>query len=352
MTSAPTSKPLAKKKLNWLWIGLCTFAGLTAVFLGWQLILPNPDQNAQPTFWSGVLINVGTSTLLAGILFLLERRFVKDTREVAVAAAQAAATQVVEQTSGANTQLSSRISDLEERLNSQLAQQDKSRDEALDALKLDVSYRSVFSNLKTAYEQRAITRQGLTVPAGPELSSPRVSFVYLPTFYNEDHDGQDEHLKVRYVAEQRSNELGTPVVEEMWHVDEDPTDVFHRLMERMVRAGRGGDKNRLRIADAFRNLAIVLKEAIAARRGDESWQSGGSVVELISDGWVLTENGVEVREHGIVATPKELTKPFAIEDRQKWSLPEKPEWAELDVWEKSMERGSRELPAFSSFPFS
>ncbi|TAK09378.1 hypothetical protein EPO44_01390 [bacterium] len=275
----------------------------------------------------------------------------KDTREVAVAAAEAAATQAVEQTSGVNQQLSARISELEERLNGQLTRQDEILDEALNALSRDASYDSVASNLRTAYEQGAISGQGLTVPAGPDLDSPRVTFVYQPTFYNDDGDGHAEHLKVTYVAEQRPNEIGTPVVEEFWHVDEDPTDVFQRLMEGMVRAGRGGDKNRLKIADAFTNLALALREAIAARRGDDSWQSGGSVIEFVSDGWILSENGVEAKGYGVVATPRQLTVPFSVADRQKWKLPERPEWAASDVWEKSMERGRRELPAFSSFPF-
>ena len=340
------------KKPNWIWIGLCVLIGLAAIFVAWRLIIPNPEQNAMPAFWSGVLINVGTSILLAGILFVLERRFVKETRQVAAEAAEAAASQAVEQAANANQQLNARVSELEERLNGQLAEQQKNHDEALNSLTSDASYDSVLPNLKTAYEFGAISRQGLTVPAGPDLESPRVTFVYQPAYFNEEGGGHDEQLTVEYVAERKPNEIGTPIISAPWHPGEDPIEVFRQLMDDLVRSGRGNDKNRLKIGYAFTNLALTLKEAMSARRGDDSWQSGGSVRELLSDGWILTENGVEARGHGIVATPGQLVPPFSISERQAWKLPDKPEWADSDVWETAMQRGRRELPAYSSpFPF-
>ncbi|WP_406636930.1 hypothetical protein [Pseudarthrobacter quantipunctorum] len=347
MSSIPTPETKGKR-LNWLWIGLCVLVGLAAVIFAWRLIVPNPDVNALPAFWSGVLVNVGTSVLLAGILFVLERRFVRETRQVAAAAA----TQAVERAANANQQLSSRVSELEERLKGQLAEQQKNHDEALNSLTADASYESVLKNLKTAYEFGAISRRGLTVPAGPEVDSPRVTFIYQPAFYNEDGDGHDEQLTVRYVAERNSHEIGTPLISALWHPGEDPVEVFRGLMDDMVRSGRGSEKNRLKIRNAFTNLASTLKEAVSSRRGDESWQSGGSVGELISDGWILTENGVEARGHGIVATPAELSPPSSVTERQAWKLPDKPEWADSDVWKTAMQRGQQELRAtYSAFPF-
>ncbi|WP_142057754.1 hypothetical protein [Pseudarthrobacter sp. B4EP4b] len=350
MTSPQVSEPKAKKP-DWLWIGLCVLVGVAAIFVAWRLVLPNPDLNAMPAFWSGVLINVGTSILLAGVLFVLERRFVKETRVVVAEAAEAAATQAVEHASNANNQLGARVSELEARLNEQLAEQQRIHDEALSSLTSDASYESVFPSLKMAYELGAVSQQGLTIPAGPDAGSPRIRFVYEPAFYDDEGGGHEEQLTVQYVAERKPNEMGTPIVSTLWHAGDHPTDVFRRLMADMVRSGRGNDTKRLKIGNAFTNLALALKEAMSARRGDESWQSGGSVIELLTDGWILTENGVETRGHGIVATPPQFTPPFSASERQAWRLPDKPKWADPEVWKVAMQRGQQELPTYSPFPF-
>lgn len=346
--------PLTKStKLNWVWVLLCALLGGAAVF--WACSLVWGDSNALPGFWSGVLVNVGTTILLAGVLFWLERRFVKETGQVARAAASSAATQAASQVAVAsdevNKQLSARISDLEERLKAQRGEQTKSDEEAVDILSADASYGSVCRALKAAFDIEAISQYGVTVPAGSEIASPRVNFRYQPAWRNEDGDGRGEGIEVSYVVENLSpNSIGTPFIGVSW-AGEDPAGIFNELLERMVRGGFGSDTHRVQIEQAFRNLALALGQAVAARRCEPSaWQSSESLLEIVTKDWVITRSGVEVQGHGVVAKATKFRNGSGLRPEAvgTWTKPEKPDWAQQQEWDVAMERGRSVLGDLTS----
>lgn len=225
----------ASAKLNWIWIVLCAVVGCGAIGVAWSLL--RDDEESLPGFWSGVLINVGTSILLAGVIFWLERRFVRQTGEVALSVATTAATAAVVQTAAArdraDEQLFARLSDLEERLDRQRSAQTTADDQTLQKLNEDASYASVSEALKNALQIGAITEEGLVVPAGEEPASPRVKITYRQAWRNEDGDGQDDGLEVAYVPNPKSGEAFNVFgVTSYWNEGQDPTDVFTRLWKR------------------------------------------------------------------------------------------------------------------------
>ncbi|SDQ67532.1 hypothetical protein [Arthrobacter crystallopoietes] len=344
MTSNLKSSSKQAGKINWIWIVACAGAGCAAIGWGWSII--QSDENALSGFWSGVLVNVGTSILLAGVLFWLERRFVKEAGKVAIAAATNAVTQTAAARNEANERLSARISDLEERLTRQRAEQEKADVETIASLSEDASHDSVFSALRTAYEIGAITGKGLTVPTGLEPTAPRVTFRFRPGWRNEEGGGQDEGLDVEYVVQASRNRIGAPLVIVSWDRNEDPAQIFHELMEEMVRAGFGAETRRMKIEPAFRHLQRALRDAVSARRGEESaWQSGDPFLEFVTEGWVITKSGVEVQGHGIVAQAANFDNQGASGPRPlpSWDAPKKPDWAEAQIWEVAMDRARDQL---------
>ena len=69
--TAPEARPPGLR-IRWGWFLGCIALGLVAIVIGWFLAAPGGRAN----YLAGVLVNVGTTLLLVGILVLLERRIV------------------------------------------------------------------------------------------------------------------------------------------------------------------------------------------------------------------------------------------------------------------------------------
>ena len=59
-------------RIRWGWFLGCIASGLVAIVVGWFVVAPAGRMN----YLAGVLVNVGTTLLLVGIVVLLERRIV------------------------------------------------------------------------------------------------------------------------------------------------------------------------------------------------------------------------------------------------------------------------------------
>jgi len=59
-------------RIRWGWFLGCIASGLVAIVVGWFVAAPGGRMN----YLAGVLVNVGTTLLLVGIVVLLERRIV------------------------------------------------------------------------------------------------------------------------------------------------------------------------------------------------------------------------------------------------------------------------------------
>lgn len=357
MITAPGQRVPAK--LNWIWIAVCSAVGCGAVGVAWLFV--RDDDKSLPGFWSGVFVNVGTSILLAGVIFWLERRFVSQTGEVALSAATTAATAAAVQTAAArdsaDAQLFARLSDLEERLENLRSAQAVADDQTLQKLNDDASYGSVSVAFKNALQTGAITEEGLVVPAGEEATSPRIKITYRQGWMNEEGDGQDEELQVAYIPGRRSDEafniFKVHGVSACWNEGQDPTDVFHILRQQMVSRGYGVEARRLKIEPVFNHIATALPEAVSARRGEASaGQSSASLLEVIQRGWVITTSGVEVKGYGlIVAADVFQDEPhFPPQPAVGREEPEKPEWADSELWDVAMSRSRAVLSPLSKWP--
>ncbi|MCK2035680.1 hypothetical protein KZC51_05980 [Microbacterium sp. SSW1-49] len=323
----------------WTLVGLLLLATATWLADGWS----------DSKFWSSVLVNLGTTIFLAGFLVWLERRLVATTRtvakEAATEAASAAATVAAEE---ATKVLTARLDAIQDRFEEQLADQVAHEDSAVSALSGDISYGNVMNALMTA-RQLGVVDYELLVTAGEAIDAPVVS-VGLKTYQQQDYlGGYDEPVIVGLKLSVDTQLLGTAyVVEANWDEADDPIEVFARLRSEMVRVGYGPEARGLNLDRMFRLFKLGLEEGMAGRRGDDgSWRSRGKLLDVISDDWVVSELGVEHREHGIVVDAPVLSARSSVQN--PYVAPPVPEWAEGAAWKLAIGRGRERLEARSFF---
>lgn len=338
------SEEAQSKRLNWKLIGLCAVVGVAAVVGAFALVAN--DEQALPAFWAGVLVNLGTTILLAGALFWLEQRFVRDTQTVVGEAKQVAgeAKQAVEEVKSQGEsrkqeteRLNTRLDGLEARLTEQRDRQVQEEKSVLDALSEDASFEAISEALTSASDIGAISEQGVTVPAGPDLASPRVNFAPKQG-WSDPFEGDDpDFIEVSYRASDASGRYAAV----NWLPDIGPEQAFADLNEEMVKQGLGFEARQVQVEVVFANLSASLVQAVTARRAEDSaWLSTGcSLHEFIADGWAVTSKGLEVRGHGVVMESRHFSRVVTPGSRNSLpSMPTKPEWAEQGLWEFAVKR--------------
>ena len=92
----------------------------------------------------------------------------------------------------------------------------------------------------------------------------------------------------------------------------------------------------------FSNLASVLHDAILARHADDdAWLTVSPVVEMVADGCMINEEGIEVRGLGVVANRSEFGRysPTVVTKVIGETLPEvAPAGIDSDVWAAAIDR--------------
>ncbi|MEK8229382.1 hypothetical protein NKG05_30925 [Oerskovia sp. M15] len=199
-----------------------------------------------------------------------------------------------------------RMTDIEVELKNRRARKIAEQDAALAGLGDGLSFGAVAQAFGVANTLRAIAGYAIVVPAGEVLDGPRLRF----SWYG-DHYSPDEHhdpITVEYVAERNpSAGIGIPVVAVSWSTDDEPTGVFADLIDNMIATGFGPEAKALEVAAAIGHLTAALSAAVAARRADEtSWFTSTPLLELVADGWALTQDGLEVRDHGLVLRERDI----------------------------------------------
>jgi hypothetical protein len=325
--------------LLWTLVGLVLLAAATWLADGWR----------DGQFWSSVLVNLGTTIFLAGFLVWLERRLVATTRtvakEAATEAASAAATVAAEE---ATRVLSERLDAVQERFEQQLADQVAKEDSAVSALSSDISYGSVFTAMTTAKDLGA-ARSELFVSAGESLDSPVVG-VRLAIFQQEESFGVYSEPQITGLELSVDTSLlgSAYLVETEWDADDDPIEVFSRLRSEMVRVGYGPEAKGLNVDRLFRNLKVGLEDALAGRRGDDgAWRGRETLLDVISDDWIVSELGIEHRTHGLVAA----APPFRVQSTfwKPFVPPPVPDWTDEETWKIVTARARARLVHYDLF---
>jgi hypothetical protein len=311
---------------------LAAALGVAIVAVAWRL----SDWEDPAAFWSGVLVNVGTTILLAGFIFALERSFVRTTRtavrEAATEAATIAATEVERKT----VDLTARLDSIQDQIDRRRAEHAQQEDEVLANLEGSTSWRAMWDAMEAATNTGSI-EASVTVLGGLTPSSPLVEIALRRAWEGWGaEDGVPDAL-VLSLQPPPTPEGNVDVggdINSVWTEEMAPADAFIALEEEMVRR-RYGDLSRALDAAAFvNNLRVGLADAMDGRRGlDGAWRSTGDLWQILGPDWCVTDLGIEEREHGVVL-PKEAFPAF----KDDWDpgvefKPPCPGWVDPAWWD-------------------
>lgn len=320
--------------VRWWLVVVFILTGLLCILMAAAFSYGWTELDAEDTsFWSGLFVNVGTSLLLAALLVWFERVIVRDvqkqTQSTVEQAVSSAANTAAQRTADA---LIPRIEDIDARLKERAETQVNARTAATARLAAMPTFEAVRLALAKASEINAIQRwsdddlEGGTVivPAGGALDSPRIRVVY----------SAPDHVSLTHMAER-----GKPSTVE-WNPGQSPDEVFGALHDQMVKDGTAPATHQMSVERLFGNLSALLTDATKARHADgDAWLSGQPVLEMVMPDCVISEAGVEVREHGVAATKKRLgryTRSGHVAGDSVSPLP--PGDLDQDTWNKSLER--------------
>jgi hypothetical protein len=335
--------------VNWRWILGCEIVG--AGLIGLSFWLESRHR------WQGVsentLVSVGSALVLAGALFLVSRRFLRDVGDIASQAATTAADARID----ASTQiLQLRLDELSQRMTELLGRQDAVDDEAVRAMEVP-SFDTVATALAVANRLGALKNGHVTVQGSHDPDELGLEF----SWGRDMGDGRFAQA-ARYVLEVRTvlyDDFGRsgpkPWIVEEWgfgttkEEDEPAEAVGLRLINQIRQRDRWKSPTTLDWPMALENLQRALELAVRSRHrpdGDDIVQ--GALKELVNDEWMITESGLECPSRGYLFAGDQFPEPDPPgperrAERDAW-LPVGPEWVDEVIWSRLVERGKRVFP--------
>jgi hypothetical protein len=305
--------------------------------------------------WQGVTVsvlsNLGVALALAGVLFLLERRFTVRVGEVTERAARRAAETVETRMQERTDQLAARLDEIQADVMQRMRQRTDEQDAKLAAIRENVSYETITTAMTEANRLVAIHEGSVTVPASRRLGGLALTFSW-----GEDCDINSLRLDGPHLG------ISAGAVEVEWRRNDWAAEVGYRLVEELQRAGAWDGESALDWGLALRNLQRSLEIAISSRRRDRHrWHLSGPLIEMATPTWALTTAGVEHLGQGLLfpennfpePIPRELedfnaaARQMADSDRE-W-CPDPPATVDPAEWAHVIERGKRVFPFTRTF---
>jgi len=337
-TSATRGDVIAGVVLSGLAIGFLPFAfawWVSTDFGKWEVIL------------GATLTNIGTTLLLAAVLFFLQRNF---TRTVQTAVTETTKREVSEQTADIKRSaeaLQLQVADIAEQLDQRRQNRAEAQAAVVERASAGTSFESVADLLETAAALECLWHGSIALPAGAAFDSPRVRL-----FWGEDYSGQfrvgnifedaNPGIVINYEVPDDQQQGGYRPARTAWREGQSPAEALDALVVAMQRAGHIVAANAVK-PDLFDHLANALREAMAARtEPSETWMRG-RIDEWITDDWAITDQGLENRiglgvpadqfpDPGVDAGPASSKTP-----RRKFNPPV-PSGVDADLWMLALER--------------
>ncbi|WP_153008946.1 hypothetical protein [Microbacterium testaceum] len=339
----PGPKQPGEGRINWIVLLSFVAAGLIALIGGWLVAYDaTPFREEHAAYWSGLLVNVGTTLLLAAALVWFERVLVRRVRTQNDRAIVKAADQAAEATANL---IGPRIDELENSIRADAAARASGRTESAERVATLPTFEAIETALGRAAEINAVRMRAfpgsdekfasIVVPGGAVPSSPRLGIVRVP---------RSASRPARIVLTHGGDEI-------VWEEGMEARDAFGELNDKMTVAGYAEQAGSLSAGSFFANCSLLLRDAIAARQNDEGrWLSGSPAIELIATDWVITQAGIEVRGRGIVAAKEDFgTYSRGSSRRIGVAVPhEPPHDLDADLWALARERA---LAALVGSPF-
>ncbi|KQP63516.1 hypothetical protein [Nocardioides sp. Leaf285] len=291
------------------------------------------------------LTNVGTALLLAVVIFVLQRHFTQDVRETVVEAAKDEVNTQTRELREETAQLRTRIDDLTRQFGHQVEERDQEALDVVTRARDHLAFDTVAELFEVAADMRALWFGSVMIPAGAELEGPRVRIRWADlssvwrsgNAFDNYRDTASPAIQIELERPTGTGGSWSPA-EALWLPWEQPADAWSALAEAMVVAGHGALVRELDPTVAMNHLVDALEAAISGRRHTpHSWMSG-ALDEWVTDGWAVTEYGLESRDHGSIASrsfPEHnatALRRMAGGAEEKDFNPERPTGVDADVW--------------------
>ncbi|RZU63997.1 hypothetical protein EV379_0286 [Microterricola gilva] len=343
----------ARETFNW-WLVLGAIgAGVAFIALGivadlaWKW----------PAIITGTLTSIGSTFLLAFIIFVMERRFTRSiTRKV-----EESTRSIIE---AETTRLSNRLEDLEGELAGRKAKARSEANQMLDELTENLTQEALASTLDTAIRADAVGRS-VAVPGSRTNRHTLLRFDWGTHRVTRGDgvvidDGAVPRLTVTAILDKVQGELGLPWYDVRWEPGQSAVELVESLQARMRGRQRFAEAKALDFAFAVRELERALRIAshdVHADPGHETVR--GQLRELLPGDWVVTSLGVENLATGYTATAEQLG--FRITGNNLFgpkfsfssgTISMAPDGVDVDDWEFVFRRAVEQLVDRSSIPWN
>ncbi|WP_157421769.1 hypothetical protein [Agromyces sp. Leaf222] len=331
-----------KVAVRWWLVALFLLLGAVCVHLGKMIAYAETALRSDAaSFWSGVCVNVGTSLLLAALLVWFERVIVRQVRTENALAVSTAAEKAAEDAANRVTEaITPRLDELDEKFNASAGSAASGRLAAAERVATLPTFESTREGLVAARDINAIAggdgqagSARITVPAGASPSSPRIQITFHPAT-----DDAAEFLDVAHISGEFGMARGT------WDQGVAAETVFAELAADMTRHGQAEAAHSMSPEAFFANLSSVLLDSVSARQKDDgAWMSGATVLEMITNGWVTTKAGVEVKDHGVVVPASSFGSYVTGTNQVKGEElpPNPPPGLDQEAWDLAITRSGR-----------
>lgn len=288
--------------------------------------------------WKGVslevLVNVGTTLLLASLLFFLQRRFVSQITKATERAASAVVDSRIAERLGP---VGVRLEELSSRMDDLITQRDQSQDQILQELSRP-TYKSVATAIALAQRINAIFQGKVTVQAGDDPFGYRAQFSWL-------HDRGDGRFGIASRSVLTVAILPPFNTQGYATTDWETIDTAESVGVRLISDLGSGDFTNKNWIKALANLQKALEVVVHSRRGDDNIpRIQGQLRELVGEEWAITSAGVESLDHDFKCNRIDL---LAIGEP---SHPPKPDWVEDPLWHELLRRTLEYFP-YSAGPY-
>lgn len=251
---------------------------------------------------SSTLTNIGTTLLLAAVLFGLERTFLKRVTNATATNVK----QVVEERTAhlaqANQELAARLATLTAEVEERLAADAAERGASVANIANAVTFDTVAEAMEQANGLNALWRGTVTVPADRSPRGPKVTFDWRARDYYDDNDRLQTYDAIRLTFETVGEPplLRSRTTEVNWFADESIADVMSGARTELMKAGRGSAARAIDDTHLFSMFQLAISLALKEREGHEDFWVRGALHELISEDIAITSEGVCARDYSFV----------------------------------------------------
>jgi hypothetical protein len=301
--------------------------------------------------WPSILVNLGTTLMLAFALLVLERRFTKTAKREAASAAK----ETREEVSELGRSLGVRLDDLADRMKELTATEDATIAGGLSRLRRQPSHEHITEMFETARALNALDGWLVTVPTSTTLTGPHLCFRWEPGAVRTGHNSI-EYSGPRELRVTHDNYFhGRAVrkaIDVLWTEDQAADTVGMSVRNAIIASGEWSGDDQFDWPHTVRSLATALELAIQSRRRTkQATHLHGVLSEVLDHNFVMTTAGVESLDGRLIISADEV--PFHAQmtpkERSKWKpAAARPDDISVSDWDWLC---SRALEKFEVRPF-